>query len=160
MKDAALVGDILEGFVGRGVFRGFSRQQGPGADARFRILWHRDQLFEWAWSDARQSLRIACVVPAVPAGSAMYSELKAWLRSRQDPALPRHRRCDSNKLALKTYNRGGEVALTARVLDGDVEYTVKKLVALVNELYLDFLSSGLYYDWQLETFQLDPDRPY
>lgn len=160
MNNAALVGDILESFVAKGVFRGFSRQQGAGADALYRIVWHRDQLFEWVWNERRQSLRISCVIPAVPADSAMYSALKAWLRARQDSALPSHRRCDSGKLALKTYNRGGDVALTARVLDGDVEYGARKLVAVVNELYLDFLSSGLYYEWLLETFQLDPDRPY
>ena len=63
-------------------------------------------------------------------------------------------------MALKTYNRGGDVALTMTVLDADVDYAVNKLVALVNEIYLDFLSSGLYFDWLVETFELDPDHPY
>jgi hypothetical protein len=51
------------------------------------------------------------------------------------------------------------VALTLAVLDGDVEYAVKKLVSLVNEIYLDFLSSGLYFEWLVDTFELDPDHP-
>jgi len=37
---------------------------------------------------------------------------------------------------------------------------VKKLVNLVNEIYQDFLSSGLYFEWMVETFELDPDNPY
>lgn len=160
MTAAALVGDVLEGFAGKGIFRGFSRHERSGGNAEFRLLWHRDQLFRWVWSDARQTLRISCVLPAVPAKSAMYRDFKAWLQARQDPALPPHRRCDPAKLTLKTYNRGGDVALTAHVLDGDVEYGARKLVGLVNEIYLDFLSSGLYFDWLLETFELDPDNPY
>lgn len=160
MGAANRVGDLLEEYAGRGVFSGFSRHEGRAGNAEFRLRWHRDQLFQWVWSEARQTLRISCVLPAVPARSGMYRELKAWLRARQDDALPDHRRCDRHKLALKTYNRGGDVALTLHVLDGDIDYAVPKLVALVNEIYLDFLSSGLYFDWLLETFDLDPDNPY
>jgi hypothetical protein len=160
MTASVRVGDILEGFASKGIFRGFSRHQRPGDSAEFRVLWHRDQLFQWVWSDARQTLRISCVLPQVPSKSPMYRDFKGWLKARQDPALPPHRRCDPGKLALKTYNRGGDVALTAHVLDGDLDYGVRKLVALVNEIYLDFLSSGLYFDWLLETFELDPDNPY
>ena len=160
MGAAVQVGDLLEEYAGRGVFSGFSRHDGQRGSAEFHSRWHRDQLFQWAWNEARQTLRISCVLPAVPADSSMYREFKAWLASRQDDALPSHRRCDRDKVALKTYNRGGNVALTLHVLDGDVPYAVKKLVSLVNEIYLDFLSSGLYFDWLVATFELDPDHPY
>ena len=160
MGAATQVGDLLEDFAGRGLVSGFSRRETRGGNGEYRLRWHRRQLFELQWIERRQTLRVGCVLPAVPAGSAMYRELKAWLRARQDAALPDHRRCDPDKLGLRTYNRDGEVALTLQVLDGDVEYATRKLLALVNEIYLDFLSSGLYYDWQLETFELDPDNPY
>lgn len=160
MAAASRVGDLLEEYAERGVFGGFSRQQGRGSNAEFRLRWHRDQLFQWLWNEAKQTLRVGCVLPAVPADSVMYRDFKAWLVTRQDDALPAHRRCDRHKLALKTYNRGGDVALTLHVLDGDVDYAVKKLVSLVNEIYLDFLSSGLYFEWLIETFELDPDNPY
>jgi hypothetical protein len=160
MAKTPQVGDLLEAYAGRGVFRGFSRHDSGGRVAVFHLLWHRDQLFEWAWNNARQTLRISCVLPAVPARSPMYREFKTWLKARQDDALPDHRRCDRSKVSLKTYNRGGDVALTLHVIDSDVQYGVSKLVNLVNEIYLDFLSSGLYFDWLLETFDLDPDNPY
>jgi hypothetical protein len=160
MGAAEQVGDLLEDCAGRGLFSGFSRRETRGGNGEYRLRWHRRQLFEWHWNERRQTLRIGCVLPAVPANSAMYRDLKAWLRARQDEALPDHRRCDPDKLGLRTYNRDGEVALTLQVLDGDVEYATRKLLALVNEIYLDFLSSGLYYDWLLETFELDPDNPY
>ncbi|MCB1702097.1 MAG: hypothetical protein KDI14_14815 [Halioglobus sp.] len=160
MGAAGQVGDLLEHYASRGVFRGFSRQYERAGGAEFRSRWHRDQVFQWVWNEARQTLRISCVLPAVPSGSTMYPDFKAWLLARQDAALPAHRRCDPAKVALRTYNRGGDVALTLHVLDGDVDYAVKKLVNLVNEIYQDFLSSGLYYDWVVETFELDPDHPY
>ena len=160
MTQSALVGDILEGYASRGIFKGFSRQGDGRQHAQFKVLWHHQQRFLLAWDDARQSLRIACVVPAVPAKSAMYRDLKTWLKGRQQDCLPDHRRCNVDKVALRTYNKQGDVALTLRILDGDIDYGVRKLVSLVNEIYLDFLSSGLYYDWLLETFELDPDNPY
>jgi len=160
MSEAELIGDVLEEYAAKGVFRGFSRQGQRGRLAEFHLLWHRDQLFHWTWDESRQALRISCVLPAVPARSAMYAEFKAWLRARQDDTLPVHRRCDRDKVALKTYNRDGNVALTLHVLDSDLAYGVRKLVGLVNEIYLEFLSSGLYFDWVVETFELDPDHPY
>ncbi len=163
MSDAALVGEILQGYAARGVFRGFGAATGKrvsAARAQYQTRWHRDQLFQWQFDATRASLRLPCVLPQVPAGSAMYRDFKRWLRERQSPSLPEHRRYDASRLRLKTYNRGGEIALTAYILNGDTEYAVRKLVDLVNEVYLSFLSDGLYYEWLLETFNLDPDRPY
>ena len=38
------------------------------------------------------------------------------------------------------------------------EYAVRKLVHLINEIYLTFLTDGKYFDYLVETFNLDPDR--
>lgn len=158
--EAVQVGDILEQYAQRGIFSAFSRQQQGSKPARFVVQWHRKQNFEWLYDQARQRLRIVCVLPAVPPNSAMHRAFKAWLKARQDDALPDHRRCDKHKLQLKSVNRGGNISLTATLLDGDINYGVRKMVALINEIYLDFLSSGLYFEWLLETFDLDPDNPH
>lgn len=50
--------------------------------------------------------------------------------------------------------------MTLQVQDGDIEYAAPKLVSILNEIYLDFLSSGLYFDWLIETFELDPVNPW
>ncbi|MBE9540626.1 MAG: hypothetical protein IMF06_16205 [Proteobacteria bacterium] len=160
MSNVTQVGDILEEYAARGVFQGFSREEISRQRGLYRVQWHRKQLFEITYDGAKKSLRIACVLPQVPAKSAMYREFKRWLKARTDDALPDHRRCDSQKITLKTYNRSGDIALTLQMLDEDLEYSVRKLVSLVNEIYLDFLSSGLYFDWLIETFDLDPDNPY
>ncbi len=160
MNEVALVGDILEEYASRGVFRAFSRHESGGQRAQYRLLWHRNQLFQFTYNGARKRLRISCVLPQVPAKSAMYREFKQWLKAKADDSLPDHRRCERTKVALKTYNRDGDIALTLQLLDDDLEYGVRKLLALVNEIYLDFLSSGLYFDWLIDTFDLDPDNPY
>jgi hypothetical protein len=160
MGSAKRVGDLLEQYAARGAFSGFSRHEHPGGNAEYRLWWHRRQCFLWQWNEARQTLRIACVLPSVPAGSPMYRDFRSWLQARQAPELPAHRRCDPDRVALKTYNRAGDIALTMQVLDGDVDYAVTRLVHLVNEIYQDFLSSGLYFEWLVETFDLDPDNPY
>jgi hypothetical protein len=157
---SAHVGDILEEYARRGVFSGFSRQQQARKQGRFLVQWHRKQRFDWVYDPAQQRLRVVCVLPAVTPNSPMHRDLKAWLKTRQNDALPEHRRCDKQKVTLKSVNRGGNVSLTATLLDGDIDYGVRKMVALVNEIYLDFLSSGLYFEWMLETFDLDPDNPY
>ena len=154
------VGDLLQEYAERGVFRGFSRQRQTRQQGEFRVRWHRDQVFQWTYDRPRRRLRVAGVLPAVPAGSAMYRDFRAWLKSRQDPAVPAHRRYDPARLALRPYNRGGDVALTVRMLDDDLDHGVRRTVSLVNEIYLDFINRGPYFDWLLETFDLDPDNPY
>jgi hypothetical protein len=155
----ARVGDILREYAARGVFKGFSVSAETSAGADYRILWHRDQLFELRYEPRRSSLRIACVLPGVDSGSRMYREFRAWLKQRSVEELPEHRRCDPGRVRLKPYNRGGSVALTLHSLDGDMDYAVRRLVALVHELYLEFLTCGRYHEWLMETFDLDPDNP-
>lgn len=159
IEQVALVGEILQGYAEKGVFRGFSRQAMTPARADFRLLWHRDQVFDLRYEPRRDTLRFACVLPSLPAGSAMYRDFRAWLKARRHEDLPAHRRCDPERVQLRPYNRDGNVALTLRSLDGDMDYAVRTLVGLVHEIYLGFLSSGLYFDWLIETFELDPDNP-
>lgn len=155
----AVVGDALQEYAGRGVFRSFSRQE-TAAKGIYQLQWHRAQRFDLVFDKRRQTLRISCVLPRLPSKSPMYREFKAWLAARQDPALPAHRRCDSKKAGLKPYNRDGDVALTLTCYDGDLVYSVRALIAVVNEIYQDFLHNGPYFEWQVEAFNLDPDHPY
>jgi hypothetical protein len=155
----ASVGDTLQEYAGRGVFRSFSRQE-TTAKGIYHLQWHRAQHFDLVFDRRRQTLRIACVLPRLPSKSPMYREFKTWLAARQDPALPAHRRCDSTKAGLKLYNRDGEVALTLTCYDGDLVYSVRALIAVVNEIYQDFLHNGPYFEWQVEAFNLDPDHLY
>ncbi len=153
------VGRTLEEYAARGVFRGFSRGPVNNGKAAFKIMWHRDRLFEFVFDSNKNTMRFPLVLPNVPPDSSMYKEFKAFLRSRQAEELPEHRRIDKAKAEIRPYNRGGNISLTLKLKDGDVEYGARKFTHLVHEIFMVFLYDGRYYDYMLETFDLDPDQP-
>lgn len=152
------VAEILENYARRGVFRGFSR--GPvGKDkAAFRMVWHRDRVFDFTFDFQRNTMRFPVVLPNLPASSEMYSRLKEFIKSRQSAKVPEHRRIDSRKAQVRSYNRGGDVSISLTVLDDEYEYCARKLINLVHEIFMAFLIDGSYYEYMVETFDLDPDR--
>lgn len=122
------------------------------------MLWHRDRLFELVLDVPRKTMRFPVVLPEIPADSSMYREFREFVASRYSEALPEHRRIDANKAVVRCGNRGGNVSLTLTALDGDFDYGVRKLIHLVHEIYMDFLFDGRYYEYMVETFNLDPDK--
>ena len=122
------------------------------------MLWHRDRLFDLILDTKRKTLRFPVVLPEVPASSSMYRELREFVASRCSDRMPEHRRIDVSKARVQCGNRAGNVSLTVTVLDGDFDYAARKLIHLVHEVYMDFLFDGRYYEYMIETFNLDPDR--
>jgi hypothetical protein len=153
-----LVAAVLAGYAERRVFRGFSRGPVSSGKARFQFAWHRGRVFELEFDSSKNTLRLPGLLTDVPADLAMDEDLKVFIRSRQSDELPEHRRIDPQKFQIRTHNRDGSILLVLRIKDGDGEYAVRKLVHLVNEIYLTFLADGKYFDYLVETFDLDPDR--
>jgi hypothetical protein len=153
-----VVAAVLAGYAERRVFHGFSRGPASGEKATFQIAWHRGRIFELAFNAREGTLRLPELLIGVPADSTMYDDLKAFIRSRQSDELADHRRLDTRKVHIRTYNRSRNILLVFKVKDGDNEYAVRKLVHLINEIYLTFLADGKYFDYLVETFNLDPDR--
>ncbi|MFN7928319.1 MAG: hypothetical protein U0Y68_10300 [Blastocatellia bacterium] len=151
----AIVADALQSYAERGVFRGFS-QDIRNTKAIFRLLWHRDRVFELVFAPQQNTLRFAQVLPNV--ATEMYQDLQEFINARCTSELPEHRRIDPNKVQILSARRGGNVSLTAQVLDGDDEYAARKLIHLVHEIFLTFLMEGEYYEYMVENFDLDPDR--
>ena len=153
------VARTLEEYAARGVFRGFSRGPVNNGKAAFKIMWHRDCMFEFVFDSTKNTMRFPLLLPNVPPDSSMYKEFKAFLRSRQAEDLPEHRRIDKAKAEIRPYNRGGNISLTLKLKGDDVEYGARKITHLVHEIFMVFLYDGRYYDYMLETFDLDPDQP-
>lgn len=147
---------VLENYAARGVFRGFSRGRASKTRATFKMLWHRGQTFEVILDTRRKTLRIPVVLPQVSA--QMSAGLRQFVATRRSARLPAHRRIDAKKAAVSCARRGGNASVTIEVRDGDWEYGVRKLIGLVHEVYMVFLYDGPYYDYMVETFDLDPDR--
>jgi hypothetical protein len=126
--------------------------------ASYKMLWHRDRFFDLILDPARKTMRFPVVLPEVPAHSSMDREYKEFVKSRSDASLPEHRRIDPKKAVVQPSNRGGNVGLTVAVKAGGYEYATRKLIHLVHETFMVFLYDGRYYDYLIETFDLDPDK--
>ena len=153
-----VVGKVLEDYAKRGVFRGFSTGAARGGKATFKVVWHQNREYELIFDLEQGVIRLPQVLANVPADSAMYRELKHFIRSRHADDLPEHRRIDSHKAQVKSYNRKGSVSLVLEVKNGDREYGVRKFVQLVHEIFVTFLVDGNYFDYVVTTFELDPDH--
>ncbi len=154
-----LVGGILENYANRGIFRGFSRGPVRNGKASFKILWHRDRVFELILDSNTRSLRFPVVLPEVPPASSMYREFKEFVASRQSADFPEHRRIDPAKAGVRSGNRAGNVSLTLKLADSDYEYATRKFIHLVHEIFMIFLMDGPYFEYMVEVFDLDPDHP-
>ncbi|HTR38739.1 MAG TPA: hypothetical protein VMH80_22690 [Bryobacteraceae bacterium] len=154
----ALVTSILEGYASKAVFRGFNAQAAGPGKARYRMVWHYERQFELTLDVRAKTLRFADLLPGMPAKSAIYKKLKAFLKERQSPATPEHRRVNPAKARLRVSNRAGNVSLAFSVPGGDFEYATRKIIHLVHEIFLVFLIDGNYYEYLVEQLGLDPDR--
>src|SRR5260370_17628930 len=153
-----LVTGILQNYADRGVFRGFSIGAATAGKSSFKILWHRDRFFDLIVDVPRKTMRFPTVLPEVPARSSMYKDFQEYIKSRHSTELPAHRRIDVRKAQLTCGNRAGNISVTITVKNGDFEYATRTLIHPLHEVYLDFLCDGRYYEYMVETFDLDTDK--
>ncbi|MEO8029149.1 MAG: hypothetical protein ABI823_21895 [Bryobacteraceae bacterium] len=153
------VHEILADYAARAVFRGFSRGTSTATKAAFRMLWHRDRFFDLILDTKAGTLTMPLVLPDVPADSSMYREVQLWIKERHSKDLPDHRRIDPRKARLTCGNSRGSVSLKMTLKSKDYGYATRKLIHAVHEVFLAFLLEGPYYDYMVEAFDLDPDRP-
>ncbi|MBZ5611827.1 MAG: hypothetical protein LAP38_26500 [Acidobacteriia bacterium] len=139
------------------MFRGFSPGPVKNGRAAFKILWHRDRLFDLIVDTRNRRMSFPLLLPAFDA--SMTRELNAFIATRQSKDVPEHRRIDPKKATVRASNRGGNAGLTLALKGGDYEYGIRKLIHLVHEIFLTFLAEGRYYQYQVDTFELDPDHP-
>jgi hypothetical protein len=151
------VGRILEDYAKRRVFRGFTHEPAGQGKAAFKIVWRHDRVFDLILDPQTGTLQFPLLLPNVPADSTMYGEFKAFIQWRHADTALAHRGIDRKKARVHCRNRAGAVALSLTVKDGDYEYATRKLIHLVQEIFLVFLADGPYRDYVVEMFKLDPD---
>ncbi len=152
------VNTTLEDYAGRGVFRSFSQGKTRAGKTEFKLLWHRQKTFILIFDSEKETLRFRLVLPNVPADSEMYASLKELLSNRRTAKDRPHRDVDPEKATIRPHNRGGAVSLGIQVMDGDFDYGTRKLINLVNEIFLGFLVDGPYYEYMVENFDLNVDE--
>ncbi len=122
------------------------------------MQWHFDRPFELHLDAVKKTLRFPALLPGMPARSEMYRALQVFVKGRQTPELPEHRRVHPAKARLALANQKGTVALTLTLKDSDFEYAARKIIQVAHEIFLVFLVDGPYYDYMVEHLGLDPDR--
>jgi hypothetical protein len=126
------VRDALQTYADRGVFRGFSEVK----TGHFTFVWLLHHPMELIVDTAKGALRFKQLLPNVPANSALYAELKSFIRGRHDRELPEHRRIDRKRAEASCANRGGFVSVSLKVKNNQYAYGVNRIVNLAHELFL------------------------
>jgi hypothetical protein len=153
-----IVAAVLGEYAARGVLQPV--EAGPAARARVQAFrWFRDREFLLHIDARTRRLRLEGVLDNVPPRSALDRSLRDWLRGRHAASLPAHRRIDPARALATWRNRAGRMQIELDCVDGDWRYATRRLVHLVNELYLDLLARPAHHEWLVETFELDPDNP-
>ncbi len=127
-----VVRENLQAYADRGVFRGFNEVK----SGQFRFVWLVRHQMELSVDTAKHVLRFKQLLPAIPASSPLYAELKSFIRERQATGLPSHRRIDPRRAEVSCFNRGGFVSLSLKVKNRQYAYGVNRIVNLVHELFL------------------------
>jgi hypothetical protein len=140
----------MEGYAKRGVFRGFNKQRACNGIAAFQVIWHRDRVFDVIVDTKKKTILIPVVLSGVPASSPLYKDFKTFVESSHAATLPDHRRIEKTKARVRSANRRGSVSLTMAVRDNDYGYALQRLIHLVHETFLIFLTSGPYRDYLVE----------
>lgn len=139
-SDLALLTRELEHYAERGIFRSFSHKPAAGGRTEFHFHWLWNLAFHLTFDPEQRALQFKKLLPNVPAGSDLETELKEFLHDCSSPDRPEHRRADPKRLAVRSANRRGALTLTFVVEANDYSYAVKKAIHLVNELFVAFLS--------------------
>ena len=101
----------------------------------------------------RKALSFKKLLPNIVPGSALDTDLKAFIKGRCSPDQPEHRRLDSKRVAARYSNRQGTVNLSFLVVGNDYEYGVRKALNMVNEIFIAFLN--VYYpEYLVENFRI------
>jgi hypothetical protein len=122
----------------------------------YRMQWHKDRFYDLLFDTGKGSLRFPVVLPKV--SREMYEAFKKFVASRQNDEMLEHRRIDPQKVRISCSLKNGNVSLLFTAKDKDFEYATKKLINLMHEVFMVFLRDGLYYEYLIETFDIDRDQ--
>jgi hypothetical protein len=120
------------------------------------MKWHKERFYDLIYDVGKHSLRFPVVLPKV--SRPMYEEFKKFVASRQSAKMLEHRRIDPKKVRISCSLKNGDISLLFISKDKDLEYATQKLINLMHEVFMDFLRDGLYYEYMIETFDIDRDQ--
>ena len=152
-----MVRETLEACAARGLFHDYTDAGTAHGRTEFRLAWYARSPFRLLYDKTRRSLTFRNVLPHIPARSAMYVELRAFLQHRHSTQLPEHRRVDARRARVSCTNRGGSVSVTVTFRGQQPEYGTRTAITVVTDIFKDFLADERYFEYLTEHFTLDAD---
>lgn len=153
---------LLE-YAERGVFRGFDHRfedVDDGADRRatFRFFWIGPRAFRISLGPDGRTLAAEGLLPDIDGYPEVLEDLEPFVSRRggddegedgSDPRLPAHRRIDPAKAraSLVSYAGPARVDLVVSIRNGHHEYAVRKLLNLINEIWVRLQDRHQRYLW-------------
>jgi hypothetical protein len=156
IQPLAVVGEQLQTYAQRGVFRSFSQTRANGTQSEYLFYWLWNLPFHLSFDGRRKTLSFKKLLPGVLAGSELNTRLKAFIQERCSSNQPEHRRVDPRRVSIRYSNRRGDVTISFLVVKNDYAYGVRKALNLVNEIFVGFLN--VYFpEYMVQHFQRPED---
>jgi hypothetical protein len=134
---AASIRSVLQEYADRGVFRGLSITERTGGRIDCDFLWLLGRPIRVSYDPAKSTLAFPALFPAITSSSpVMAVELRAAVRERSTAGVPAHKRIDRRRAELACSLSRGALSLTAEVRGSNHEYVVRRVLNLINDLFL------------------------
>ncbi|MGC4027898.1 MAG: hypothetical protein QM696_03345 [Steroidobacteraceae bacterium] len=157
VEGAAAVDQVLRSFADRGAFRSFDASRGKGGTHVFRFGWLRDRVFTLVYDPRGSRMKMPGLFIAAPRNPPMAANLRSYLKTMAAEDRPPHRRVDPARMRVSVRSAANDIDLLAHVTEPDAGWAARKLISLVNEIYMMFLSDPLYYEYRVKIFNAHPD---
>jgi hypothetical protein len=156
-KEVRAVGEVLRTYAENGSFRSFSEGKLRVGKMPYRMVWHYNREYQLLLEIEASSLSFPGLLPGVRAGSAVHKDLRQFLKLFTSDEMPEHRRVDPNKGEILLIAKRGALTLGISIKNGEYEYCTRRLIHIVQEVFMVFLNDGPYYEYRIEQLGLDPD---
>ncbi len=137
----------LQAYADRRVFSGFSEGRPVAGRHRFRFSWLGAEPLTLDYTPASGTFVFRALLPDVAAGSALYSDLEAFVAGRASTRLPRHRRVDRRRARVRCFAARGAVSVELVATRNFHDYGVNRVVNLVHEIFLYLQEYRPEYLW-------------
>ena len=146
-QSLAVVRRQLQAYADRRVFSGFSEGRPVAGRHRFRFSWLGTEPLTLDYTPASGTFVFRALLPDVPARSALYSDLEAFVAGRASTRLPGHRRIDRRRARARCVAARGAVSLELVAMRNFHDYGVNRVVNLVHEVFLYLQEYRPEYMW-------------
>ena len=151
-KPLDVVRKVLQVYADRGILRGLDESKTRNGKQSFKFVWFGVRPLDLDIDTVKETITFKHLLPNVPPTSALYSDLKRFLKNRCEGDLPKHRRIDSKRAEVVWANRASTVSIALKVRNNQYAYGLNRLVNLVHEIFVQLNDS--HPDYMCENFDV------